>query len=136
MLKVTIHFFVLCAFCSSSFADIYIRKDEKGITHFSDTPEPGVYYDNQGQKSINLENAKAVLSKKLPEIYCSSMLQSNVHLFVEKFSNLEDCLSKMTEINRLCYDLMIEKFPPQIEGSQVDDFISNIEDCYKAHLNL
>ncbi len=136
MLKLTLYLFILCAICSSSFADIYIRSDKKGGTRFSDTPEPGMSYQKQGQKSINLRNAKAVLSKDLPKIYCSATLQRDVRLFVEKFSDFENCMGRMTKINELCYGLMIQKFSPQISGSQLDDFISDIEDCYKAHLDL
>lgn len=136
MLKSTIYLFILFIFCQSSFADIYIRNDGKGSTHFSDTPEPEEYYQNPNQKSVDLQNAKEELSKELPRIYCSTTLQSDVHLFVDKFNTMDNCLAKMAEINDLCYSLIMKNFSQKIYDSEIDRFISDIEKCYKAHLGL
>lgn len=131
MHKSSILLFLLVIFSSYSYSDIYYWKDEKGVMHYSDQISPA----DQPQKIdkeelIYLPKIKDKLFENLSRDYCFFQHKNNFTFFLEKFETFQTCLTIMTKINEVCYEIIIEEYPDKtLHTSRFQDFYSEMVKC-------
>lgn len=123
--------FLLIIFSSYSYSDIQYWRDEKGGMHYSDQlPLVEERQKIKNEELIYLPKIKDNLFENLSKNYCSWQYENNFSFFLEKFESFQTCLATMLNINRVCYEIIINDYPNEtLHTSRFEDFYSEMVKC-------